>query len=93
MRSDSSVSWRGSQSRFSLSSLSSSSSAASPLVGWSQDDILAHVPRPEKVRLWDHLRRKDAPAFVAETAERLRDLLRRADYQTPQALIAWLLTI
>ncbi len=65
---------------------------ASPLVGWTQDDILAHVPRPEKVRLWDHLRRKDAPAFVAETAERLRDLLRRADYQTPQALIAWLLT-
>jgi len=65
---------------------------ASPLIGWSQDDILVHVPRPEKVRLWDHLRRDDAPALVAETAERLRDLLRRADYQTPQALIAWLLT-
>jgi len=65
---------------------------ASPLVGWSQDDILAQVPRPEKVRLWDHLRRKDAPAFVADTAERLRDLLRRADYQTPQALVSWLLT-
>jgi ATP-dependent helicase/nuclease subunit A len=65
---------------------------ASPLVGWTQDDILAHVPRPDGVRLWDHLRRKDAPPFVQETAERLRDLLRRADYQTPQALIAWLLT-
>jgi ATP-dependent helicase/nuclease subunit A len=65
---------------------------ASPLVGWTQDDILAHVPRAEKQRLWDHLKREDAPAFVAATAERLRDLLRRADYQTPQALIAWLLT-
>jgi ATP-dependent helicase/nuclease subunit A len=65
---------------------------ASPLVGWRQDDILAYVPRPEKVRLWDHLKRKDAPPDVAATAEKLRDLLRRADYQTPQALIAWLLT-
>ncbi len=65
---------------------------ASPLIGWTQDDILAHVPRPDKVRLWDHLRRTDAPAFVAETADALRELLRRADYQTPQALIAWALT-
>jgi ATP-dependent helicase/nuclease subunit A len=65
---------------------------ASPLVGWTQEDILAHLPRAPKQRLWDHLRREDAPALVAATAERLRDLLRRADYQTPQALIAWLLT-
>lgn len=72
--------------------LSLASLLASPLIGWSQDDILAHVPRPERVRLWDHLRRKDAPPEVAATAEKLRDLLRRADYQTPQALIAWLLT-
>jgi ATP-dependent helicase/nuclease subunit A len=65
---------------------------ASPLIGWTQDDILAHVPRPEKQRLWDHFKRKDAPAQVAQTADALRELLRRADYQTPQALIAWLLT-
>lgn len=65
---------------------------ASPLVGWTQDDILAHVPRPERVRLWDHLKRDDAPPFVVATAERLRDVLRLGDYQTPQALIAWLLT-
>ncbi|MEE4287833.1 MAG: UvrD-helicase domain-containing protein, partial [Erythrobacter sp.] len=65
---------------------------ASPLIGWTQDDLLEHVPRPDKTRLWDHLRRKDAPPFVAETAERLRDLLARADYETPQALIVWLLT-
>ncbi len=65
---------------------------ASPLIGWTQDNLLAHVPRPDKVRLWDYLKRTDAPPLVAETADRMRDLLRRADYQTPQALIAWLLT-
>lgn len=64
----------------------------SPLIGWTQDDLLAYVPRPDNVRLWEHLKRNDAPAFVAETADRLRELLRRADYQTPQALIAWALT-
>lgn len=65
---------------------------ASPLVGWTQDDLLAHVPRQPRQRLWDHLTRDAAPPFVAATVERLKDLLRRADYQTPQALIAWLLT-
>ena len=65
---------------------------ASPLIGWSQADILEHVPRAAKQRLWDRLRRDDAPPRVAETTDRLRDLLRRADYQTPQGLIAWLLT-
>ncbi|MCX9148528.1 double-strand break repair helicase AddA [Erythrobacter sp. WG] len=65
---------------------------ASPLGGWTQQDILEHVPRPDRVRLWDHLRRPDAPPLVQDTAGRLRELLRRADYQTPQALIAWLLT-
>lgn len=65
---------------------------ASPLIGWTQDEICEHVPRERGQRLWDHLRREDAPPLVAETAERLRELLRRADYQTPQGLIAWLLT-
>lgn len=65
---------------------------SSPLMGWTQDDLLAHAPRPSAVRLWDHLRRADAPETVARTAAQLRELLRRADYQTPQALIAWLLT-
>lgn len=64
---------------------------ASPLVGWTQDDLLVHVPREPHLRLWDHLRRDEAPARVRETAEKLRDLLRRADYETPQALVAWLL--
>jgi ATP-dependent helicase/nuclease subunit A len=65
---------------------------ASPLIGWTQDDILDHVPRDKGVRLWDHLRHNDATPLVVDTAERLKDLLRRADYQTPQALVSWLLT-
>jgi ATP-dependent helicase/nuclease subunit A len=75
-----------------LDDLSLANLLASPLIGWTQDDLLSHVPRPEKMRLWEHLRRDDAPPFVASTAERLRELLRLADYQTPQALIIWLLT-
>lgn len=75
-----------------LDDLSLANLLASPLIGWSQDDILAHVPRPEKVRLWDHLRRSDAPPQVLAVADKLRELLRLADYQTPQALITWLLT-
>ena len=75
-----------------LDDLSLANLLASPLIGWTQDDILAHVPRAPGQRLWGHLRREDAPAFVAATADKLRDLLRRADYHTPQALVSWLLT-
>ncbi|KPP90282.1 double-strand break repair helicase AddA [Erythrobacter sp. HL-111] len=63
----------------------------SPLMGWTQDDLLAFAVREKGVGLWDHLRRHDDP-FVKASAERLRDLLALADYQTPQALLAWLLT-
>ncbi|MGY6551566.1 MAG: double-strand break repair helicase AddA [Erythrobacter sp.] len=75
-----------------LDDLSLANLLASPLMGWTQDDLLAHVPRARDARLWEHLRTGEAPApLVAETADKLRDLLRRADYETPQALIAWLL--
>ncbi|MEL7446581.1 MAG: double-strand break repair helicase AddA [Pseudomonadota bacterium] len=73
-----------------LDDLSLANLLASPLIGWSQDDLLDHVPREKGARLWDHLRKLDAP-MVMETCERLRELLRLADYETPQALIAWLL--
>lgn len=75
-----------------LDDLSLANLLASPLIGWSQDDILAHVPRVRKQRLWEHLRRDGAPPLVTATADKLRELLRLADYQTPQALITWLLT-
>ncbi len=63
----------------------------SPLGGWSQDDLLEHGMRDRKVTLWDHIRRSDAPLCMA-TADRLRALLARVDYEPPQALLQWLLT-
>ncbi|MEM6475681.1 MAG: double-strand break repair helicase AddA [Pseudomonadota bacterium] len=64
---------------------------SSPLIGWSQDDLLEYVPRDAEMRLWDHLRGLDAP-MVQETCEKLKPLLARADFETPQSLLAWLLT-
>ncbi|MBV7259778.1 double-strand break repair helicase AddA [Erythrobacter crassostreae] len=74
-----------------LDDLSLANLLSSPLIGWSQDDLLAHVPRPKNTSLWRHLRSSDDP-FVAATCETLKSLLARADYQTPQSLLAWLLT-
>lgn len=74
-----------------LDDLSLANLLASPLIGWSQDDLLEYIPRAPKKLLWEHLRKHEAP-FVAETVEKLRELLARADFETPQALLAWLLT-
>ncbi|MGN6497877.1 MAG: 3'-5' exonuclease, partial [Tsuneonella sp.] len=63
----------------------------SPLGGWTQQDLLDHGWRKPGVRLWDHLRDGSAP-LVAETVGRLRELLARADWEPPQALLHWLLT-
>lgn len=63
----------------------------SPLIGWSQEQLLEHGYRPDKVRLWDHLRRASHPE-VAAAMELLLGLLARADYEPPQALLHWLLT-
>lgn len=62
----------------------------SPLGGWSQDHLLEHGWREKGAGLWDHLRRS-GDGFVEETVSRLRDLLRLADYETPQAMLHWLL--
>ncbi|ANU08177.1 double-strand break repair helicase AddA [Paraurantiacibacter namhicola] len=64
----------------------------SPLVGWSQDDLLEHAYRPDKRSLWRHLRRGDAAPKVRETVEKLNELLARADFETPLALLHWMLT-
>lgn len=63
---------------------------SSPLIGWNQDDLLEHVPRANKISLWHHLRGSDQPV-VAETVEKLRDILALADFETPQALLQWIL--
>lgn len=62
----------------------------SPLLGWSQDDLLAHVPRDNDKRLWHHLRDSQVPEVQA-TVAKLRELLALADFETPQALLQWLL--
>lgn len=62
----------------------------SPLLGWSQDDLLTHGYRPAGVALWEHLRRSREP-LVAAAVNQLVSLLARADYEPPQALLHWLL--
>ncbi|MEO1220431.1 MAG: double-strand break repair helicase AddA [Pseudomonadota bacterium] len=74
-----------------LDDLSLANLLGSPLIGWSQDELLEFVPRAARKRLWDHLRGHAAPR-VQVTAEKLKTLLARADFDTPQALLTWLLT-
>ncbi len=62
----------------------------SPLFGWTQEQLLEHGWRPDKVRLWRHLRNSRLP-LVAEAVERLRELLAKADQGLPQELLHWLL--
>lgn len=63
----------------------------SPLIGWTQDDLLTHGWRDQPhQRLWEHLQGSDAP-LVTETVARLGELLRLADFEPPQALLHWLL--
>ena len=73
-----------------LDDLSLANLLVSPLIGWTQDELCEHAIRPGRTRLWRHLRESDAP-LVARTVERLRALLSRADYDTPQALLQWML--
>ena len=63
---------------------------SSPLIGWSQDDLLAYLPRDDGKRLWHHLRENDA-RDVQATVAKLRELLALADFETPQALLQWIL--
>lgn len=73
-----------------LDDLSLASLLVSPLVGWSQEQLLEHGYRPDKVHLWDHLRRS-AHADVLALRTLLDPLLARADFEPPQALLHWLL--
>ncbi len=74
-----------------LDDLSLANLLVSPLLGWTQDDLLDQGYRDADVRLWDHIRQGDAPLH-RETADRLRALLRLADYEPVQALLHWILT-
>ncbi len=78
-----------------LDDLNLASLLVSPLIGWSQEQLLEHgyrTPDQQKggLRLWEKLRR-DRDAFVVQTAEKLLGLLNHADYDPPQVLLHWLL--
>ncbi|MXO95972.1 double-strand break repair helicase AddA [Erythrobacter aquimaris] len=73
-----------------LDDLTLASLLVSPLVGWSQDDLLKHGYRDKGVRLWEHLRRSEDPMIV-QALDALREILRRADFDTPQQLLHWIL--
>ena len=73
-----------------LDDLTLASLLVSPLVGWTQDDLLEHGWREKGVALWDHLRQSRVPLVVA-TVEQLVQLLGKADYAAPAALLHWLL--
>ncbi|MEO6041515.1 MAG: double-strand break repair helicase AddA [Croceibacterium sp.] len=72
-----------------LDDLSLANLLVSPLIGWSQDQLLRHGWR-DNGHLWDHLKRSGDPE-VAALRQQLDPLLARADYDTPQALLHWLL--
>jgi ATP-dependent helicase/nuclease subunit A len=74
-----------------LDDLSLACLLVSPIMGWTQDDLMLHAMRPEKMGLWKHLRESSDP-MVMETVQRLRDLLNRADYEAPHAMLHWMLT-
>jgi ATP-dependent helicase/nuclease subunit A len=65
----------------------------SPLVGWSQEALLAHgyrAPGPKRA-LWAHLRASAEP-FVRDSVEQLFALLDLADFDPPHVLLQWLLS-
>ncbi len=70
--------------------LSLASLLVSPIFGWSQAQLLEHGYRPKERSLWDHLRRGDSDEVKAAVAL-LRGLLARADFDTPQALLHWII--
>jgi len=69
-----------------LDDLSLANLLVSPLFGWSQEQLLEHGYRRKGVPLWSHLHRSAHP-----DVEKLLDLLRRADFEPPQALLHWIL--
>ncbi|MEO5587270.1 MAG: UvrD-helicase domain-containing protein, partial [Novosphingobium sp.] len=73
-----------------LDSLNLAALLVSPLVGWSQEQLLEHGYRERRAPLWSHLRRSSHPE-VGAARDLLDGLLARADYELPQTLLHWLL--
>jgi ATP-dependent helicase/nuclease subunit A len=73
-----------------LDDLNLASLLVSPLVGWTQEQLLQHGYRDKRAPLWSHLRRS-SHSDIAAARVLLDGLLARADYELPQALLHWLL--
>lgn len=73
-----------------LDDLNLASLLVSPLVGWSQEQLLEHGWREKRVHLWDHLRRS-GDLEVGRVLGHLGELLKRADFGLPQDLLQWIL--
>ena len=63
----------------------------SPLLGWSQDDLLRWGWRPDGVHLYEHLRKSRGVPEVDLAWHQLGELLRIADYEPPRTLLHWIL--
>jgi ATP-dependent helicase/nuclease subunit A len=61
----------------------------SPLIGWSQDDLLKYGYRPEHMPLWQHIR---GQVDVVADVELLSAMLNMADLTTPFAFLETLLS-
>ena len=67
--------------------LSLASLLVSPLLGWTQEELLAAAPRPSG-SLWRHLQKTQPPERLVP----LIDMLNRADFATPYQLLEGLLS-
>ncbi len=70
-----------------LDDLNLASLLVSPLIGWSQEELLRFAYREPHVHLWEHLRSAADPGALP-AMEMLLDLLSRADFGPPQHLLA-----
>lgn len=61
----------------------------SPLIGWSQQQMLDHAYRPEKVPLWRHIR---SNAALAADLAPLHEMLASADFTTPYRFLEQILS-
>lgn len=68
--------------------LSLASLLVSPLMGWSQQDLLDHAVRSDRVTLWRHLRDTAPPERIAP----LYAMLAQADFTTPHRFLEQILS-
>ena len=61
----------------------------SPLIGWSQEDLLKYGYRAERISLWNHLRRNGE---IERQLTPLREMLASADFTTPYIFLEQILS-